>query len=292
MMFGTRDEFDYFECASCGCLQIAEIPPNISDYYPSNYYSFHKPKPGSLEKWIKKEVAMARLAGKDMAIGTMLRSLYPGHLRWMTPQTRINFESSILDVGSGVGNLIMEMREYGFQHLTGVDPFIAQDIDNNGVKVLKRNLQDVEGQYDLVMLHHSFEHMANPAEVFDKLSGLVQQDGRILIRIPVADCQAWEKYGINWVELDPPRHFFLHTKKSIDILAQGAGLQVEAVIYDSSNFEIIGSEKWSRDIPSNSPEDPFTSEEKKAFTKEVEVLNETGRACRACFYLSVKNGAA
>ena len=210
----------------------------------------------------------------------------------MTPQTRINFESSILDVGSGVGNLIMEMREYGFQHLTGVDPFIAQDIDNNGVKVLKRNLQDVEGQYDLVMLHHSFEHMANPAEVFDKLSGLVQQDGRILIRIPVADCQAWEKYGINWVELDPPRHFFLHTKKSIDILAQGAGLQVEAVIYDSSNFEIIGSEKWSRDIPSNSPEDPFTSEEKKAFTKEVEVLNETGRACRACFYLSVKNGAA
>ena len=43
MMFGFRDEFSYLECEKCGCLQIAEIPVNISKYYPSNYYSYSTP---------------------------------------------------------------------------------------------------------------------------------------------------------------------------------------------------------------------------------------------------------
>ena len=42
MMFGLRDEFSYFECAKCGCLQITEIPKNIEKYHPLNYYSFKK----------------------------------------------------------------------------------------------------------------------------------------------------------------------------------------------------------------------------------------------------------
>lgn len=43
MMFGFRDEFEYFECSSCGCLQIKNVPHNISKYYPESYYSFSPP---------------------------------------------------------------------------------------------------------------------------------------------------------------------------------------------------------------------------------------------------------
>src|SRR5690349_13426984 len=39
MMFGFRDEFNYFQCPKCECLQISEFPDNISKYYPENYYS-------------------------------------------------------------------------------------------------------------------------------------------------------------------------------------------------------------------------------------------------------------
>lgn len=41
MMFGFRDEFAYFECSKCDCLQITEIPKNIGKHYPTNYYSFN-----------------------------------------------------------------------------------------------------------------------------------------------------------------------------------------------------------------------------------------------------------
>ena len=46
MMFGFRDEFTYFECARCGCLQIAEIPSNMDRYYPATYFKgFHDRPP-------------------------------------------------------------------------------------------------------------------------------------------------------------------------------------------------------------------------------------------------------
>jgi hypothetical protein len=40
MMFGSRDPFDYLVCAVCGCIQIAEVPKNLSDYYPSDARSY------------------------------------------------------------------------------------------------------------------------------------------------------------------------------------------------------------------------------------------------------------
>ena len=39
MMFGFPDEFVYFKCSNCGCLQISEEPADISKYYPTDYYS-------------------------------------------------------------------------------------------------------------------------------------------------------------------------------------------------------------------------------------------------------------
>lgn len=36
MLFGTRDKFAYFQCSKCECLQIFDIPANISKYYLLN----------------------------------------------------------------------------------------------------------------------------------------------------------------------------------------------------------------------------------------------------------------
>ena len=42
MYFGTKDEFTYYECGDCGCLQISVFPENVASYYPENYYSKKK----------------------------------------------------------------------------------------------------------------------------------------------------------------------------------------------------------------------------------------------------------
>lgn len=43
MMYGTQDQFDYFQCSKCHCLQIAQIPENLAQYYPTDYYSYKAP---------------------------------------------------------------------------------------------------------------------------------------------------------------------------------------------------------------------------------------------------------
>ena len=45
MQFGTREEFPYFQCVSCSCLQIVEIPADMGRHYPADYYSY-TPPPG------------------------------------------------------------------------------------------------------------------------------------------------------------------------------------------------------------------------------------------------------
>jgi hypothetical protein len=48
--FEGKNTFKYFQCSSCKCLQIAEIPPDMSIYYNSDYYSFKKPNEGIVNK--------------------------------------------------------------------------------------------------------------------------------------------------------------------------------------------------------------------------------------------------
>jgi len=42
-MLGLDDEFEYFECSNCKCIQIIEIPEDMNRYYPENYYSYQPP---------------------------------------------------------------------------------------------------------------------------------------------------------------------------------------------------------------------------------------------------------
>ena len=38
MMFGTKEEFEYYQCRNCEALQIKSVPNNIFKYY-ENYYT-------------------------------------------------------------------------------------------------------------------------------------------------------------------------------------------------------------------------------------------------------------
>ena len=44
LAYGTREPFDFFQCISCECLQIAKIPENIADHYPKDFYSYTQKK--------------------------------------------------------------------------------------------------------------------------------------------------------------------------------------------------------------------------------------------------------
>ena len=62
--------------------------------------------------------------------------------------------------------------------------------------------------------------------------------------MPVSTGYAVKKYKENWVQLDAPRHTFLHSHKSIDILCKKSGLKIIDDYNDSESFQFWGSEAY------------------------------------------------
>lgn len=294
MQFGTRHKFIYCCCSNCGCLQLTNPPADISNYYPDKYFSFQLPK----EKYIKKKLNVYRdrySFGIPSFIGKILFSKYgsPTYIKWLN-EMNLTLSSSILDVGSGNGKLLYRMGNAGFKNLTGIDAYIQRDIFySNGVKVFKKNLFELHEKYDLIMMHHSLEHMEDQHTVFKKLSSMLDQGRFLFIRIPICSSFAWEFYKENWFALEAPRHFYNHSLKSLNYLAEQYGFTVKKVIYDSRVIQFYGSEQYKQDIPLMDDRSYFINPNNSIFTtcqigqfeKETKRLNETGRGDQAGFFL-------
>lgn len=147
------------------------------------------------------------------------------------------------------------------------------------------------GQFDLIMLHHALEHVVNPAETLQQAGKILRTGGQLLIRVPVAGA-AWKRYGANWIQLDPPRHIFLPTVKSMEVLAARAGLRFGQVVFDSTEFQFWGSEQYLRDIPLRDARSQLSLLKRlRAFRmmkkqrEEANGLNAKGEGDSACFHL-------
>ena len=299
---GMHDEFEYIECGACGCLQIAETPADLSRYYPSDYYSFAKRKGRfNLPKLLRYAWRMTRQGNLLGILKRARRMTAPSEHDVILQSGAARLDSRILDVGCGSGELVHQMALAGFTNLTGIDPFLGGNpFQHPAIRVLKKSVFEIEGVFDFIMLHHSFEHMENPREVLGRLHELLADDGTLLIRVPVAGSYAWRTYGVNWVQLDAPRHLFLHTPQSMRLLAAQAGFAVEEVTYDSNDSQFWGSEQNLRGIPLWSPQsystNPgasiFTEKRIEAYVRHAAELNAVGDGDTARFILRKTSAAA
>ena len=297
MMFGLRERYDYAECARCGCLQQLAVPEDLSSLYRESYYSFRNtlpPRDGRTVAAIKRVRAPLLLRAPAPLVDELVyRRLIPSPFMWLAG-LGLRMSSSVCDVGSGNGVHLVWMRRQGFSRLEGFDPFIAGDVQVDGaIPIRQLGVDQIPGGWDLIMLNHSFEHMPRPGETLERLRELLNVGGSIVIRVPVADSWAWRAFGTDWVQLDAPRHLFLHTRRSIEILGERAGLQVSRVFFDSYAFQFWGSEQYRRGIPLRDPrsygEDPatdlFTPAEIADFERRSVELNRQAAGDSAGFVL-------
>jgi SAM-dependent methyltransferase len=305
MQFGTREEFEYSECGRCGCLQIARIPEDLVRYYPESFGAFQPlpdRHPPAWERWLRRRRSLHEL-GKRIAFGGLARRWLgpprariwgsPNPLRWLR-RCGADLDARILDVGCGSGSLLLALRDDGFTRLTGVDPLIPRAFEYAGdVRIHARPLADIPGPFDVVMLHHSFEHVPDPEATLREVRERTASGGWAIVRTPLVDCHAWRSYGVDWVQLDAPRHLHIHTRKSMEELARRIGLEIAFVECDSFAVQFWGSEQYRLDIPLMDPHSHLVSEQSSPFEREQIAawearsaeLNELGDGDSACFYL-------
>ena len=295
MMYGMHEKFSYLLCAECGCLQITEIPDNIQNYYDGQYYSYeqkeNKPNP------IKQKITNLRnnyaLSGRSQ-IGKWLYSAFPTQAFEFLRPLQLKPDSKIIDVGCGSGTLLKLLATAGMKNLLGADPFIPKEVNSkDGVRVLKKPITDFDGAHDLIMFNHSFEHIPNQLETLQHVASILKPTGHCMIRIPTVSSYAWKHYGVHWVQLDAPRHFYLHSIASLEKLANDAGMHLDKVVYDSTAFQFWGSEQYLKDIPLRSDHSyavnpaasPFSEEDIADFKQRARELNQQQQGDQAIFYL-------
>lgn len=298
----SPERFTYFRCSGCGCLQIGSVPDDLASYYGAGYYSVREvPRRKLADPPVKG--FFRRLAARvcvspavPFALVDRLFSL-PPHMEWFR-RAGVGLGSRILDVGCGSGELLLRIRKEGFTGVEGLEPHIEEDIVYpNGLRVRKGSLEDLEGEppYDFIMLNHSFEHIPDQHLAMEDLKRALAPGGRAMLRVPVGDCEVWEEYGTDWVQLDPPRHLYLHSEESMAVLAEWHGLRVFDTVYDSEDFQFTGSELCRKGVPIDDHRDyirenPFDPATLKRFRERTEKLNREGRGDMACFYLERARG--
>jgi len=285
MMLGLRTTFPYFECGGCGCVQIESIPEDLAPFYPPGYYSYSSPDRSSRSAPIRalKKARDSAIVLDQPPVGRALARLFPN--RDLLPLRGLGLArtSRILDVGSGSGRVLHALADAGFTSLAGIDPHLPPEVvSSKRIRLARISLFECTGAYDLVMFHHSFEHMAEPERVLAQVATLLDPAGQCLLRLPTASSYAWRHYRTDWVQLDAPRHFFLHTIRSLELLTQNAGFAIVSLKSFSSGFQFWGSEQYRMDIPLMSDRSvakgasPFTRNELRAFERRARECDRRG----------------
>lgn len=247
-----------------------------------------------MRRFLRARRTADRLGYNDV-IGRLISKIAPDYFSynwdWFI-RSEVKLDSRILDVGCGRGNLLRDLRACGFRNLFGVDPFIDQSIKEQDLDIRKISMDAIDSDFDLIMFHHSLEHTPDPLTSLRSAKAHLSSTGTILVRLPVAGTWAWRTYGVDWVQLDPPRHLVVPTVGAMVNAAAQIGLRTEAVVFDSTSLQFYGSELYRRGRPLFLPdgrslasvEQVFSPEEMSDFTRRADELNLNSDGDQACFY--------
>ncbi len=289
LMFQTGSDFTYLTCSKCGCLSLLNLPKDASQYHRSRYYSLAYQQSGDvylkkLKNIIRKSTMKAKLGSEnifDKIIGTIKKSSYP----WIR-KGLLELNSKVLAIGCTSKSITEDMKNYGFTDLTALDPCSNGEIKSDNYKKYKSDIDSLDqDEYDLIMYHHSFEQISDPHNELQSIYKILKNEGTLLIRTYVCDSYAFRRYKQNWVHLDAPRNAFLHTTRSINILAEKNGFEIEYILYDSRALQFTGSECYRRDLPICASRKIFGKEQLNAFDRKTKELNMLNDGDSACFYL-------
>lgn len=249
MLQGSRLEFEYFICADCSTVQILSTSLDMSKYYNGTYYSLN----GSI-KSKKNFLSGLRndfiFAGKNQIAGSIFEKMFPIYKEHKVVASYLHPERHLLDIGCGNGDFLRTLRVSGVKKLTGIEPFLAESIEiDSDFKLIKGDISSLDEKFDLIRLHHVFEHVPNPRQTLYQVSGLMNDNAIVILTIPIADF-VFRKYKQHAYVLQAPHHFHLFSIEGICELLTSCGFFIDNLIRNAKGISnwLFMSELWSNDV--------------------------------------------
>lgn len=260
-LHGVPGIFTYKRCNSCHTVfQNPKVrPEDLEICYPLNYFTHtiqrkleielsrngldEKSDPPSgfrsirdnLREAIKRSVQGIRspndrwgLLGNVMAKIAYLRkrafyNLVSDELLPRTPNT-----PKALEIGCGTGHMLVKLQSVGWE-TEGVEwaaqaASLARKI--SGRPVWAGDFRTVSiplSEYDLIYMHHVFEHIDDPNAALLRIYDLLASGGRAVIIYPNPKSLGAKIYGDSWFPWEVPRHLVIPPAKAVMNVAKQMG---------------------------------------------------------------------
>ena len=234
----SGENFSIWECSDCA-LRFTQDAPGadvIGAYYKSEDYISHTNSSRGLINKLYQTVRKKTLRQK----------------RKLICETTARERGSLLDLGSGTGSFVKEMKDHGWQTV-GLEP------DADARKVAKEyfdcELQDSDrlftltaNSFDAITLWHVLEHVHDLTGYLRQLRALLKHGGRLIIAVPNYTSFDAAKYKENWAAYDVPRHLYHFSPRSMQVLMEKMGMKILAqrpMWFDSFYVSLLSS-KYER----------------------------------------------
>lgn len=199
-------------CTSCGLVRLGRLP-RLEEAYPPDYY-------GSGEaKFLPGIEILSHAPPALMVTARRLASRLPDGAK----------PRSVLDVGCGRGYLLRQFRRMGWL-ASGIDikgspiPVADPDLDcREGDACL---LPWPAGHFDLVVINHVLEHVADPWTACAEAARVLRPGGILYVGVPNYGSFQRRLFGSLWFPLELPRHLYHFSPRSLSALTEKAGFTV------------------------------------------------------------------
>jgi SAM-dependent methyltransferase len=175
------------------------------------YRHLHK----SHDLWCRMGPVLAKIPFfKYRAVYDDLRERFP---RYVERADRL-----LIDIGCGRGDYLKRMKDLGWNVL-GIEPDVvsAELAKKRGIPVIAGTLDEArlpDGAADQITLQHVIEHLRDPVAVIHECHRVLRKGGRMVIYTPNNESLGHRVFGEYWRGLEPPRHLFIFSKRSIKLL--------------------------------------------------------------------------
>lgn len=246
-MFGVGRDFRYARCLGCGTLRLLNVPSDLGQFYPQDYYAYENveyPPMRGLALALKKLLAR-HYYQRFHPLAALLTLRYPKRVAWL-PRGAVPFDAPVLDIGCGGGRTLALLAHEGFTNLTGLDPYLEESRINEKFRLLKQEPVEHQGSYKLIYALHVLEHVHDPYEFLGQVHRLLGENGLCVIAMPNPASLAFHFYRQFWYALDAPRHLVLYSPEAFHRIAEESGLYVYHSYSDSTTEQFLGSEQYLR----------------------------------------------
>lgn len=309
MMYGKEGPFEYAVCDACGSTYQTHKLCDYSRFYTASYYSFRFAQPSTLSqrlRQLKRRLRNQYYYFGEGLLGRVLARARPCPVNHLSRHVKLRRDMSVLEIGCGSGELLHEIADMGVRRTVGIDPFVYGHTQyDSGAAVFKSTIYELSHhvpneKFDVVLFNHALEHSLTPFQDLQEAAKYLKPGGEIVVRIPVSDSDISKSYGAHWWSLDAPRHIYLFSARSMQLVANKCGLEVKRTHFEGTVDDYIASEQHRSCTPLLSHQSyvvtknyhAFTATQLQDFETRIAQQNMAGTAALAGFVLGLPDAPA